>query len=57
VTEAMQPGAAFKVIPQRHFQMPFSDLALRETRAFLESGAFLASPAPSAEPSPAAQEP
>ncbi len=57
VSEAMQPGAAFKVIPQRHFQMPFSDLALQETRAFLETGAFLDAPAHSTKPSPPAQEP
>jgi len=57
VAEAIQPGAAFKVIPQRHFQMPFSDLALRETRAFLESGAFLGTPGTSAQPSPSPQEP
>lgn len=41
VAEARQPGVAFKVIPQWHFQMPFSDLAFRETRAFLETGRFL----------------
>ena len=42
VEEARMEGAhAFKVIPQRHFQMPFSARAIQETRCFLETGAFL----------------
>ncbi len=42
VAEARMDGiAAFKLIPQRHFQMPYSDLAYQETRAFLQTGRFL----------------
>ncbi len=41
VAEAHHPGVVFKRVPQRHFQMPFSNLAFQETRAFLETGSFL----------------
>lgn len=42
VEEARLPGSsAFKVIPQRHFQMPFAEAAYLETRSFLATGSFL----------------
>lgn len=42
VDEARLPGSsAFKVIKQRHFQMPFAQAAYLETRNFLATGAFL----------------